>query len=68
MGNGENQAEKPKQPSPARLLLRLLAFVSILAAILFLSAGRLDWVMGWVYMGMYASVTVAGVLLVPLDP
>lgn len=68
MSNSENQAEKPRRSSPARLLLRLLAFVAILAAILFLSAGRLDWVMGWVYVGMYACVTVAGVLLVPLDP
>jgi protein-S-isoprenylcysteine O-methyltransferase Ste14 len=68
MSNSKNKAEKTQGTSQARLLLRLLAFVLILAAILFLSAGRLDWVMGWVYMGVYAGVTVAGVLLVPLDP
>jgi protein-S-isoprenylcysteine O-methyltransferase Ste14 len=68
MSSSENQAEKTEGTSQARLLLRLLAFVLILAAILFVCAGRLDWVMGWVYMGVYAGVTVAGVLLVPLDP
>jgi protein-S-isoprenylcysteine O-methyltransferase Ste14 len=68
MSNSEHQVEKPRESSPGRLLLRLLAFVAILAAILFISAGRMDWAMGWVYMGMYTCVTVAGVLLVPLDP
>ena len=68
MSTSEKQTEKPRSSSPARLLLRLLVFVLVLAAILFLSAGRLDWITGWVYMGMYAAVTVAGVLLVPLDP
>ena len=51
-----------------RMLLRLLGFVLILAAILFLAAGRWDWVMGWSYMAMYASLTTAAVLAVPLDP
>ena len=68
MSNSEKKSEKTQGTSQLRLLLRLLAFVLILAAILFLSAGRLDWVMGWLYMGVYAGVTVAGVLLVPLDP
>ena len=39
MSNSENQAEKPREPSTARLLMRLLAFVLILAAILFIAAG-----------------------------
>ena len=41
VSNSENQTEKQREQSPARLLLRLLAFVAILAAILFISAGRL---------------------------
>jgi protein-S-isoprenylcysteine O-methyltransferase Ste14 len=45
-----------------------MAFVLILAAILLIAAGRLDWVMGWVYMAMYACVTIIAVLVVPLDP
>jgi protein-S-isoprenylcysteine O-methyltransferase Ste14 len=45
-----------------------MAFVLILTAILLASAGRWDWVMGWVYMTMYTCVTIIGVLVVPLDP
>jgi protein-S-isoprenylcysteine O-methyltransferase Ste14 len=44
-----------------------MAFVLILTAILFIAAGRWDWVMGWSYMAMYACVTVIAVLVVPLD-
>ncbi|MBN1135240.1 MAG: isoprenylcysteine carboxylmethyltransferase family protein [Anaerolineae bacterium] len=61
-------SEPPREASMPRLLARLLAFVLVLAAILFLAAGRLDWVMGWAYMAMYAAVTVIAVLAVPLDP
>jgi protein-S-isoprenylcysteine O-methyltransferase Ste14 len=45
-----------------------MTFVLILTAILFIAAGSWDWVMGWLYMAMYACVTVIGVLVVPLDP
>ena len=51
-----------------RLLARLLSFVLILAAILFASAGRWDWLRGWVYMVTYACLTIIGVVAVPLDP
>ncbi len=51
-----------------RVLLRLLGFVVILAAILFVAAGRWDWVMGWIFVAMYASLTIVAVLAVPLDP
>jgi len=44
-----------------------MAFVLILTAILFIAAGRLDWVMGWIYMAMYACVTAIAVFAVPLD-
>lgn len=57
-----------REPGRLRLLLRLIGFVLILAAILFLAAGRWQWVMGWIYMAMYASVTVVSVFVVPLDP
>ena len=51
-----------------RILVRLLAFVLFLTAILLLAAGRWDWAMAWAYMGVCACVTVFGVLVVPLDP
>ena len=63
--DGSNKARETSLP---RMLLRLMAFVLVLAAILFIAAGRLDWVMGWIYMAMYACVTVIAVLVVPLDP
>jgi len=68
MSNSANRSDKAHEPSLPRILLRLMTFVLILAAILFIAAGRWDWVMGWVYMAMYACVTVIGVLVVPLDP
>ena len=38
-------------------------------AILFLSAGRLDWVWGWVFLGLLAAVLISHVLiLVPINP
>jgi len=68
MSNSANRSDKAHEPSLPRILLRLMTFVLILAAILFIAAGRWDWVMGWVYMAMYACVTVIAVLVVPLDP
>lgn len=68
MSNSANGSDKARAPSLPGILLRLMAFVLILTAILFIAAGRWDWVMGWVYMAMYACVTVIAVLVVPLDP
>jgi len=49
----------------ARLLRRggqVLLAVAALAALLFLSSGRLDWVMAWVYIGAFAIVLVVMVV------
>jgi protein-S-isoprenylcysteine O-methyltransferase Ste14 len=50
------------QPSPkvnvARLLKRIvqvLIVTTIMAALLFLPSGRLDWVMAWVYVGLFTA-------------
>lgn len=40
-------------------LLQVSAFIAILAVLLFVPAGRVDWVMGWAFIGVY----VVGVLL-----
>jgi protein-S-isoprenylcysteine O-methyltransferase Ste14 len=46
----------------------LVARLSV-AAILFVSAGRLDWVMGWVFAGLYAAFDIATALvLIPRSP
>jgi protein-S-isoprenylcysteine O-methyltransferase Ste14 len=68
VNNDANGSGEVREPSLLRIMTRLLAFVLILAAILLTSAGRWDWAMGWVYMTMYACVTVVAVLVVPLDP
>jgi protein-S-isoprenylcysteine O-methyltransferase Ste14 len=45
-----------------------LGFVGY-GAILFLSAGRLDWVWGWVFLALLAAVMISHVLiLVPINP
>ena len=45
-----------------------LGFVGY-SAILFLSAGRLDWVWGWVFLALLAAVLISHVLiLVPINP
>ncbi len=53
--------------SPVKIVVRIVVYVLIMAAILFVSAGRLDWVMGWVYMAVYAGVILVSVLAVPLE-
>lgn len=52
----------------SKALLRFSVYVVVLAGILFISAGRLDWLMGWVYMGVYGAIMVVSALVVPLDP
>ncbi|MBC8445831.1 MAG: isoprenylcysteine carboxylmethyltransferase family protein [Chloroflexi bacterium] len=44
--------------------LQVVVFVLILAAILFVPAGSLDWVMAWVFIGTYLGTTVVGVSVV----
>jgi protein-S-isoprenylcysteine O-methyltransferase Ste14 len=68
MSEKQISAGETSAPGTLSLLARLLIFVAILAAILFLAAGRWDWTTGWLYMGMYALVTSVGVFAVPLDP
>lgn len=68
MSDPVNRLEKPREASRPAIMLRLLAFVAVLAAILFAVAGRWDWLQGWLYMAMYAAVTVVALYIVPLDP
>lgn len=56
-------ANQPLAPIQIRCLLKRLGqvFVAVaaLAAMLFLSSGRLDWTMAWVYVGAFAAVLTA---------
>ncbi len=58
-----------RQPRPAGVFVRgmrpIAAFTVIMAASLFISSGRLDWAMAWVYLGVYVAgqlVATAGVM------
>jgi protein-S-isoprenylcysteine O-methyltransferase Ste14 len=52
-----------------RWVLRVGLFVAILAASLFLSAGQLDWGMGWVYVGvLVANQLLTALSLIPGSP
>ena len=54
--------------SKVRISIQLGIFILILAAILMLAAGRWNWIMGWIYIAMYASLTTVSLFIVPLDP
>ncbi len=58
----------PTELTLATILLGIGGFTLALAAILFISANRLDWVMAWVYMGVFGSITAVGALIIPKDP
>jgi len=52
-----------------RWLIREVTGTLFLAAILFISAGRLDWVMGWALVGIYAVwVSANALILIPRNP
>ena len=49
--------------------VQLLIVLLIIAASLFLSAGRLDWWNGWLFLGLYATMIVCtGAILMRKDP
>jgi len=53
----------------ARFLVREVLGLVMLAAILFLSAGRLDWLMGWAFVGIYFFwVCATGAILILRSP
>jgi protein-S-isoprenylcysteine O-methyltransferase Ste14 len=49
------QLPSPKRTSMISLLPNFLIFILILAAILFVPAGRLDWLQGWLFMLVFCG-------------
>ena len=50
--------------SGAKRIVQVLAIGVILGVVLFVSAGRLDWPMAWVYVGLYfVGILVNGIVL-----
>ena len=50
--------EKPESRLTVKQVLRFLIVVLLMPAVLFIAAGRLNWVMGWVYSGVVLALTV----------
>ena len=46
--------------------IRLIVYILLVAAILFISAGRLDWPIAWVFLAIYTAIILIGVIFV--DP
>ncbi len=72
--SAENPAGKPVNQQDLRRgiinrVIQLVLMVILQAAILFISAGRLDWTEGWAYIGLYlALLLVASAIILPKDP
>ena len=50
-------------------IVKAIAGLVFFAALLFLSAGRWDWVWGWVFLGLFAVTSIVHVLiLIPTNP
>jgi protein-S-isoprenylcysteine O-methyltransferase Ste14 len=45
-------------------IIRFVIFVFLLPVVLFIAAGRLDWVMGWVFVGLVIVMTVISRIIV----
>ena len=52
MANRESPTEPPAQISTVRISLSVAATISIFTALVFMPAGRLNWVLGWIYLGL----------------
>lgn len=57
----QNQGEL--QQAVRKRILQVLVMLLIYAAALFLSAGKLGWLWGWVYMGLYLALIAANALV-----
>lgn len=62
--DGEANQEPGARASALRRLIRLPIMALSMAAILFISAGRLDWAMAWVYLGFHMASGTVGMLIV----
>ena len=61
---GETQATGEAM---VRRVIQLAIMLLIFAASLFLTSGRLDWIMAWAYLGLYVGMIVATGLVIERD-
>jgi protein-S-isoprenylcysteine O-methyltransferase Ste14 len=66
--SGSRSNEQIGTRSPVLMsLVRLGVLLVFEGAIMFLAAGRLDWVWGWAYLCVYAALSLVSLLMVPLS-
>jgi protein-S-isoprenylcysteine O-methyltransferase Ste14 len=51
-----NIGSSSRSPSSLNKLLKLLVYLLLCTAILLISAGRIDWPMAWIYLGLYSTI------------
>ncbi len=72
--SAENTSVKPSSQRELRQgiikrVIQLVFIVVLQAAILFLSSGKLDWMAGWAYIGLYMLLLlIATAIILPRDP
>jgi len=72
--DANTSAEQPTEKSDMRAailrwMLQISVTILIQAAILFISSGRLDWVMAWAYIGVNVDIVAVNTLVIlPKDP
>ncbi len=72
--NANTSAEQPKgKPDTTGVITKYMLqaglFTLVQVASLFIASGRLDWVMAWVYIGVYlAGMGVNALVLIPTNP
>lgn len=70
MNATDSESRPDKQTGTRRLflvsLVRLVVLLAFEGAILFLAAGRLDWVWGWAFLVTYLLLSVVALVMVPL--
>jgi protein-S-isoprenylcysteine O-methyltransferase Ste14 len=64
----ETKQDTPQEVTPAKMFVRLLIYAVIIGAILFFTAGRVDWVMGWAWLIVHTAVIMTSALIIPIDP
>ena len=57
------QTSRDVERSVVKRFVQIGIFALVMAACLFISSGRLDWVMGWVYVASYISLVVVNALI-----
>ena len=67
--NTDTSAKSDTRRGVTRWLIREIVGALFVAVILFVSSGRLDWVMGWVLVGVYLTWTAGTALaVIPTNP